>query len=110
VSPVTNTVRRNPLQLAFQDRCIRTDIYRRCRRCVVLAVAVGAVLSPTSSKLLASDDASSGANGATVEQIECSKHGGKVRTLRCAMRPLDTVPGGQWLKLALGVAILVGVP
>lgn len=42
--------------------------------------------------------------------IDCTKHGGKVHTLRCATRSLDGLPGGRWLKWALAITILVGVP
>jgi hypothetical protein len=78
---------------------------------MVLAIAAGVPLSPISPDLAASDDAGAGANptDATAEHLECTKHGGKINTLRCAARPLDTGPGGKWLKGLLGVAILVGV-
>jgi hypothetical protein len=83
---------------------------RRCRPRVALTLAVGLLLSAVSHALLASDD-TSGAAKATdtaAQQLDCTKHGGKVNTFRCATRPLDTVPGGQWLKWILGFAIVVG--
>jgi hypothetical protein len=96
---------------AFEVNCMKTDAFDRCSRRVVLAVAAGVLLSPISRVVTASDDASAVANptGTKAEQLDCSKHGGKVKTFQCATRPLDTVPAGKWLKGLLAVAILVGV-
>jgi hypothetical protein len=90
---------------------MKTDVSRRCSRLIVLAVAAGVLLSPISRVLAGSEDATVVANpiATTAEQLDCSKHSGKVKTFRCATRPLDTMPGGQWLKGLLAAAILVGV-
>ena len=90
---------------------MKTDAYRRCSRRIVIAIAAGVLLSPIPPVPAASDDAGAAANptDTTAEQLDCAKHGGKVKTFRCATRPLDAVPGGQWLKGLLAAAILAGV-
>lgn len=91
---------------------MKPGIYRQCRKRVVLAATVGAVVSSALPGRLAGEDAASPASETNVaaEQVDCIQHGGKVHTLRCAMRSLDRVPGGRWIKWAIGVAFLVGVP
>lgn len=77
----------------------------------MLAIAAGVLLSPIPPVPAASADAGGAESptDTTAEHLECTKHGGKVKTFRCATRPLDTVPGGLWLKRLLAAAILVGV-
>lgn len=91
---------------------MKTATYRRCRARIALAAIFGALVSFASPSLLASNDAAQqpDATITTAEQVDCTNHGGKVRTLQCAMRPLDRVPGGRWLKWAIGALVLVGVP